>query len=260
MLPADLVELDVTGHVATVTLNRPDVLNAVSTPMYERVLEVFTGLDVASDVWCVVLRGRGRAFCVGADRAERATMTDQELRRRRALTPRVFDAIYHCGPPVIAQLHGYALGGGLELALACDLRVSADDAVLGLIETSMGSMPAGGGTQVLPRLVGPTLAKELVLTGRRFVAEEARSWGLLNRVVPASGLESVVAELAAAVTTVGPLANRQAKRALNLAFDVDVRAGVEAEAALYERLVTSRDRLEGVAAAKERRRPEFTGE
>ncbi|MFD0890148.1 enoyl-CoA hydratase/isomerase family protein, partial [Streptosporangium algeriense] len=186
------MDLRIVGHVATVTLDRPDVLNAVNTPTYRCLLQVFARIEDGADIRCVVVRGRGRAFSVGADRTERAGMTVDDLRRRRRLVPRVFSAMYHCSRPVIAQVHGYALGGGLELALSCDLVVAAEDAVMGLVETTLGSMPAGGGTQLLPRLVGIPRAKELIFTGRRFTGAEARQWGLVNHAVPAADLEATV--------------------------------------------------------------------
>ncbi|GAA3099940.1 putative enoyl-CoA hydratase/isomerase YngF [Streptosporangium carneum] len=253
------VDLRIAGHVATVTLDRPDVLNAVSTPMYRCLLATFAKIEDEADVRCVVVRGRGRAFSVGADRTERATMTVDDLRRRRRLVPRVFSAMYHCSRPVIAQVQGYALGGGLELALSCDLVVAAEDAVMGLVETTLGSMPAGGGTQLLPRLVGIPRAKELIFTGRRFTGAEARQWGLVNHAVPAADLEATVDALAAEISAAAPLAVAQAKRAIDLSSQLEIDSGVELEAELYERLLTSTDRLEGLAAAREGRPARFRG-
>ncbi|MFC3979465.1 enoyl-CoA hydratase/isomerase family protein [Streptosporangium jomthongense] len=253
------VDLRIEGHVATVTLDRPDVLNAVDTPTYRCLLAVFAKIEDGADIRCVVVRGRGRAFSVGADRTERAKMTDDDLRRRRRLVPRVFSAMYHCSRPVIAQVHGYALGGGLELALSCDLVVAAEDAVMGLVETTLGSMPAGGGTQLLPRLVGIPRAKELIFTGRRFTGAEARQWGLVNHAVPAADLETTVGALAAEISAAAPLAVAQAKRAIDLSTQLEIDSGVALEAELYERLLTSADRLEGLAAAREGRRANFRG-
>ncbi|MFF4991269.1 enoyl-CoA hydratase/isomerase family protein [Streptosporangium saharense] len=254
------MDLRIAGHVATVTLDRPDVLNAVSTPMYRCLLAVFAEIEDEADIRCVVVRGRGRAFSVGADRTERAGMTDDDLRGRRRLVPRVFSAMYHCSRPVIAQVHGYALGGGLELALSCDLVVAAEDAVMGLVETTLGSMPAGGGTQLLPRLVGIPRAKELIFTGRRFTGAEARQWGLVNHAVPAADLETTVGALADEISAAAPLAVAQAKRAIALSTQVEIDSGVALEAELYERLLTSTDRLEGLAAAREGRPARFQGQ
>ncbi|MFI0419208.1 enoyl-CoA hydratase/isomerase family protein [Spongiactinospora sp. 9N601] len=254
------MDLSIAGHIATVTLDRPDVLNAVNTPMYRCLLAVFAKIEDAADVRCVVVRGRGRAFSVGADRTERATMTDDELRRRRRLVPRVFSAMYHCSRPVIAQVHGYALGGGLELALSCDIVVATQDAVMGLVETTLGTMPAGGGTQLLPRLVGLSRAKELIFTGRRFTGAEARQWGLVNNAVPAADLDASVGALAAEISAAAPLAVAQAKRAIDLSTRLEIDSGVELEAELYNRLLTSTDRLEGLAAAREGRSARFRGQ
>ncbi|WP_028925000.1 enoyl-CoA hydratase/isomerase family protein [Pseudonocardia acaciae] len=255
----EVVELCVADRVATVTLDRPDVLNAVSTPVYERLLAIFGRIEASEEIRCVVLRGRGRAFCVGADRTERATMTDDALRYRRRLVPRVVAAMYHCTRPVLAQVHGYALGGGLELALSCDVVVAAEDTVMGLVETTLGTMPAGGGTQLLPRLVGAGRAKALIFTGRRFTGAQAREWGAVTEAVPPAELEPTVATLAGEIAAAAPLAVAQAKKAINMSARLELERGVEMEAALYERLLSSADRLEGLAAARERRPPRFRG-
>ncbi|MDF5753180.1 enoyl-CoA hydratase-related protein [Spongiactinospora sp. TRM90649] len=254
------VDLSIEGHVAYVTLDRPDVLNAVNSPMYRCLLGVFAKIEDAADVRCVVVRGRGRAFCVGADQTERAKMSVEDLQRRRRLVPRVFSAMYHCSRPVVAQVHGYALGGGLELALSCDIVVAAEDTVMGLIETTLGSMPGGGGTQLLPRLVGIPRAKELIFTGRRFTGVDARQWGLVSHAVPAADVEARVDALAAEISAAAPLAVVQAKRAIDLSTQLEIDSGVELEAELYKRLLTSTDRLEGLAAAREGRPPRFRGE
>lgn len=257
---ADLIEVTVTDRIATVAFNRPEVLNAVSTPVLERLAEVFGDLNDRSDVWCVVLRGNGRAFCVGADQKERPTMSQDAIRRRRRIAPLAFGAMRDCVHPVIAQVHGYALGGGLEMALGCDLIVAAEGTVMGLIETVRASIPAGGGTQLLPRLVGPARAKELIFTGRRFTAAEALSWGLANYVVPESELDATVRRLAREITAAAPISCSQAKRAINASMDMDVASGVRYEAALYERILTTDDRVEALDAYRERRTPVFRGQ
>lgn len=253
------IVFEVEDHLATVTFNRPEVLNAVTTPMLERLVEVFERIDDDPAVWCVVLKGNGRAFCVGADMKERQAMSADDVRRRRRIAPRAFGAMRHCQHPVIGQVHGYALGGGLELALGCDIVVAAEGSVLGLVETRVGAIPAGGGTQLLPRLVGVPRAKELIFTGRRFTATEALGWGMINRVVPPEDLEGAIAGLAEEILQSAPIANVQAKRAINMSLDLDLRSGIEAEAALYERTLTSADRAEAVRAFADKRPPSFTG-
>jgi enoyl-CoA hydratase len=257
---ADLIIMEVADHVATVTFNRPDALNAATTPFFRRLVGVFDEINEDPDIWCVVVRGAGRAFCVGADQKERGAMSLQDLRNRRRLSPQAFSAMRNCVRPVIGQVHGYALGGGLELALGCDIVVAAEGTAMGLIESRLASIPAGGGTQILPRLVGVPRAKELIFTGRRFTAEEALGWGMISYVVPGEALESTVRALALEIATAAPVSNVQAKRAINMSMDLSVANGFEVEAALYERILSTTDRAEGAAAHREGRAPSFRGE
>lgn len=255
----DLLEVDVTDHVATVWLNRADKMNALSMGMLDAIVDVFERLSDDLDVFSVVLRGRGRAFCTGADTTERPGMSPDQVRRRRRIAPRAFSAARVCTKPVVAYVHGFALGSGMELAMSCDLIVAAEDAKLGLIETVRGSIPAGGGTQVLPRLIGEQRAKELILTGRRFVAADIADWGLFNYVLPETEAEAKVYELAREIAAAAPIATAQAKRAIVTSGDVDLATGFQVEAALYERTLTSTDRAEALQAFKERRPAVFTG-
>jgi len=255
----DPVELLVEGHVAWMTLNRPDAMNACTTPLLERITALFDELEERADVRCVVLRGRGRAFCVGADIAERQGMSLDAQRRRRRIAPAAFGAMRRYSRPVIAQVHGYAIGSGLELAMGCDLIVAAAGTVMCLPETAKASIPAGGGTQTLPRLVGAARAKELIFTSRRFTAEEAERWGMVNHVVPAEGLDAQVAALCAEIVAVSPVSCMQAKRAIDRGLSMTVEDGLQLEAELYERVLTSEDRLEAFRAAAEKRQPAYVG-
>lgn len=255
------VELSVEAHIAHVAFNRPEVLNAVNIPTHLRLIEVFEEIDGDPTIRCVVLKGHGRAFCVGADQKERPGLSLADLRERRRISPRAFAAMRRCTRPVIAQVHGYALGSGLEMAMGCDLMVSAQGTVLGLIETQRGAIPAGGGTQLLPRLVGEMRARELIFTGRKFTAEEALTWGLGNYVVPAAELEGKVMSLAREIAAAAPVSVIQAKEAINLALEMSgLSAGLRAETALFERTLTTSDRLEAVASYREKRPPAFRGE
>lgn len=256
---SDVLQVTVAGHVATVTLNRPDALNAVTTPLLEDLTRVFAELEDDLAVRCVVLRGNGRAFCVGADIEERRSMSLDAQRRRRRIAPHAFGAMRRFSRPVIAQVHGYAIGSGLELALGCDLTVAAAGTVMSLPETAKASIPAGGGTQTLARLVGVARAKELIFTSRRFSAEDGERWGLLNHAVPADELAAKVAALAAEIVAVSPVSCVQAKRAIDLGIEMTVETGIQFEAALYERVLTSDDRREAFAAAAEKRRPVYSG-
>lgn len=256
----DLVTLDVDAHIGIVTFNRPHALNASTTPLFQRLIRVFDEINDDPEIWCVVLRGAGRAFSVGADQKERATMSLSDLRNRRRISPQAFSAMRNCVRPVIGQIHGYALGGGMELALGCDIVIAAEGTVMGLIESRLASIPAGGGTQILPRLIGVPRAKELIFTGRKFTAGEALGWGMISYVVPADELEDKVMDLAREIASAAPVSNVQAKRAINMSMDLGVATGFEVEAALYERVLSTTDRAEGAAAHREKRTPHFTGE
>lgn len=256
----DLIEITVTGPIAYVAFNRPEVLNAVTTALHRRLITAFDEIAELPEIRCVVLRGNGRAFCVGADQKERPSMTAQDIRERRRISPDAFAVMRRCTRPVIAEVHGYAFGSGLEMALGCDLIVAAEGTIFGLIETLRGAIPAGGGTQLLPRLVGLMRARELIFTGRRFTAEEAAAWGMLNEVVPAAELSSRVVALAEQICAAAPISNIQAKEAVNLSLETGLGSGLRMETALFERTVTTADRLEAVAAYQEGRQPVFKGE
>jgi enoyl-CoA hydratase/carnithine racemase len=253
-------EVRLDDSIARVAFNRPEVLNAVNMEILLNITPLFEQLSNDSHVRCVVLSGNGRAFSVGADHKERPTMSLDEVRHRRRIAPRAFAAMRNCVHPVIAQVHGWALGSGLELALGCDIVVMAETAVLGLIETVRASIPAGGGTQLLPRIVGLQRAKELILTGRRFTAAEAADWGIANYVVPVEELEARVTGLAREITAAAPISCQQAKRAINATLSMDLTSGIEYEAALYERILGSADRAEALAAYQEERPSVFMGE
>lgn len=253
------IEIAVEGHVATVALNRPDALNACTTPMFETLIDLFADIEDDPDVRCVILRGNGRAFCVGADVKERAGMSLDDVRRRRRIAPLAFGAMRRFTRPVIAQVHGFAIGSGLELALGCDLIVAATDTVMSLPETSKASIPAGGGTQTLARRIGVARAKELIFTSRRFTAADAERWGLLNYAAPLDELDARVRSLAAEISAAAPISCVQAKRAIDIGLDVDLTSGLQLEAALYERVLTAEDRLEAQRAVAEKRKPRYAG-
>jgi enoyl-CoA hydratase/carnithine racemase len=253
------LEVEITDHLARVSFNRPEVLNALNMEMVLGLSDIFESLSADPSVRCVILRGNGRAFSVGADHKERPNMTLDEVRYRRRIAPRAFGAMRACVHPVIAQVHGYALGSGFELALGCDIVVMADSTVLGLIETVRGSIPAGGGTQLLARTVGVHRANELILTGRRFAAAEAQAWGIANYVVPEDQLEATVNGLAEEILRAAPLSCQQAKRAIRASMELGLAAGIDYEAALYERILTTEDRQEALTAYTEKRPAEFKG-
>jgi enoyl-CoA hydratase/carnithine racemase len=210
---------------------------------------------------CAIITGAGeKAFSAGADLKERRGMSLDETREYVHLIRTTFDAVAHLPFPTIAAANGVAFGGGMELMLACDLRVLVEQARVGLTETSVGILPGAGGTQRLPRLVGVTRAKELIFSARRVDSEEALQLGLVNRVVPAKELLPAAREMAAQITAQAPLAVRAAKHAIDTGLDAGIAAGLEIEASAYALLLPTRDRLEGLQAFAEKRPPKYRGE
>ena len=253
-----LVRVEVADRVATVTLNRPEALNAISTELAVALAEAVEPLATDPGVRAVVLTGAGeRAFCVGADLKQRAGFDDHGWFVQREAFRRGFAAVRRCPLPTVAAVAGFALGGGTELALACDLVVAADDAIFGLPEVRLGLVPAGGGTQLLVRRAGRSVAKDLVLTGRRVGAEEAQRLGLADRVVPAGQALAAATALAAEIAANAPTAVRMAKWALEVGADLSQEAAMEVEDQAWRRAVLSDDRREGIAAWVEKRDPDW---
>ena len=244
----DVVTLEIDGRIAIVAFNRPEVLNACNMAVFFKLIEIFNQINDSDEIWCVILKGNGRAFCVGADQKERKTMTLDDIRRRRRISPQVFAAMRACSKPVIAQVHGFAIGGGLEMAMGCDIILAADDTSMGLIEVLRGSIPAGGGTQLLPRLIGIQRAKELIFTGQKFTGAQAAEWGLVAHAYPADELEQRTRALADLIVQAAPISVQQAKKAINMSMDLDLGNGILAEAALYERAMNTKDRETAVKA------------
>jgi len=250
------VSRDKTTGIATITLDVPEKLNRVSMPARDQLAGVFAALGTDDAVRVIVLRGAGeRAFTAGGDVPGFMTRTPEELSH---LAKNVA-AAERCPKPVVASLHGFTFGVGLELALACDLRVAADDTVLGLPEITLGMIPGSGGTQRLVHLVGLSRAKDAILRGRRIPAAEALQWGLVAEVVPRPDLEARTTEIALELAAKAPLALRMAKRVLNLANDTPLHAGLELEGLAYGLLRSTDDFAEGVAAFTEGRPPNYVG-
>jgi enoyl-CoA hydratase/carnithine racemase len=255
-----LVEGRLENHVAVVTLNRPEALNALSGEMADQLAGTLLQAAANPDAWVVVVAASGeKAFCVGADLKERNRLDDAGWMHNRILMRAMFDSLRSLPQPIIASVFGYALGGGLELALGCDLVVAARDAVLGLPEVTVGIVPGGGGTQLLARKVGVGRAKELIFTGRRITGEEAFEMGLVNRVVDRNALQSVTMELAGQICKASPVAVREAKAALDRGFGLPLADAIEVEDLAWRRNVVSDDRREGVAAFNEKREPKWQG-
>jgi 2-oxoglutaroyl-CoA hydrolase len=249
------VDRDEGRGVATITLDVPDKLNRVSMRARDQLARVFDELGADERVRAIVLTGAGRAFTAGGDiagflRAEPETLS--RLAWNVAAPER-------CPKPVIAKLRGYAFGVGLELALACDFRVAADDVELALPEVKLGMIPGSGGTQRLARLIGLGRAKDLIMRGRRIAAQEALALGLVSEVVSPDELDAAVARLVDELAALSPLALAMAKRVLNHAYDGPLGLGLEVEGLAYGLLRTTHDFREGVEAFGEKRPPRFEG-
>ena len=250
----------VAEHVATVTLNRPDVHNAMNEAMRRDLTRCFDAIAVDDGVKVVVVTGAGeRAFSAGADIREfvEPLVPVRFREQRRRLDFR--QAMDRCWQPIIAAVNGFALGGGLELALACDIRIAAAGATLGLTEVNLGIIPGGGGTQRLPRLVGRGKALELILTGARIPADEALRIGLVERVVPGGEAVKAATELARSMAAKAPVALRYAKEAVVKGLELPLADGLRLEGDLSTLLRTTEDRLEGAKAFLEKRAPRWTG-
>ena len=257
----ELVSCEREGDLAWITIEREAVMNCLSFPTLRRLRSLCAELREDLALRCILFTGRGEvAFCAGADLKERRTMPAERVphfvRNIRAL----MDDVGALPQPTVAVVNGFALGGGTELALACDLRVASTLAQFGLPETSLAIIPAAGGTQRLPRLIGKGRAKDLILTARRIGAEEAERIGLVNRVAPPIGLRACALELAGAIAANGPLATRAAKAAIDQGCELPIAEGLEVEARCYERVLPTRDRLEALAAFAEKRKPVYQGE
>ncbi|MEV0036616.1 enoyl-CoA hydratase-related protein [Streptomyces sp. NPDC050804] len=249
------------GHVAELVLDRPKAMNAVSTEMARSIAAACTALAADGSVRTTVLTStHARAFCVGADLKERNSLSDAELVRQRPLARAAYTGVLELPMPVVAAVHGFALGGGFELALACDLIVADRTAVLALPEVSVGVIPGGGGTQLLPRRVGAARAAELIFTARRVEAAEAERLGLVDLLVDEGADRDEALALAERVAANSPVGLRAAKRALRLGHGLDLRAGLEVEDAAWRSVAFSGDRAEGVAAFNEKRKPQWPGE
>lgn len=246
--------------IAIITLNRPEAANAMSKQLLNDFREILQNLKDDGGIRAVILTGAGeKAFCAGADLKERKGMSENEARQAVRLIAETVNEVSSFPQPVIAALNGAAFGGGLELALACDLRIGSLDAKLGLTEASLGIIPGAGGTQRLPRLIGPGKAKELIYTAKRLTAGEAESIGLLEYAVPATLLHETALKLAAEIARNAPLALLQSKVAINKGLEVDLETGLKIEELAYSALIPTQDRLEGLKAFAEKRQPVFAG-
>ncbi|MEK4406532.1 enoyl-CoA hydratase-related protein [Sporosarcina sp. FSL K6-6792] len=248
------------GNLAFVALNRPGAMNAFNYDMLVELGQITESIRINPDIRVVIFTGSGdRAFSVGADLKERKTLTDLQVKRNLYKIGEVFSAIENLPQPTIAMMNGFAFGGGMELALACDFRIAADTALMGLTETGLAIIPGAGGTQRLPRLIGEAKALELILTARRMLAAEAYSYGVLTKIATPENLVQETADFADSILANGPIALQQAKFAIKHGMNVDLQTGLAIERKAYELTIPTEDRIEALNAFSEKRKPVFKG-
>lgn len=263
-----VLKIDKDNQITFLILNRPKVMNALSTELLKAILSACEQISLDAETRVAVITGSGtKVFCAGADLAERKGMSEGQVIDYLNLIQKTMLAIECLPQPVIAAINGSAFGGGTELALACDLRVMTEEAVLRLTEVRLGIIPGAGGTQRLPRLIGKSRAKDIILSARAVAAREALDIGLVHKVVPAASandaehgeLLNQVRLWAREIAMAAPLSLKAAKWAIDQGFDRDLNAGLALETKAYIQLLSTKDRLEGLAAFAEKREPVYTG-
>jgi enoyl-CoA hydratase/carnithine racemase len=255
-----LLLVEESAGIATLTLNRPEVMNSLNFTLLRALRDQIESFRFRRDLRVIIITGSGeKAFCSGADLKERATLNPDQVREYIYTIRNLFTSIEELNKPVIAAVNGIALGGGTELALASDIRIAASNASMGLTETRLAIIPGAGGTQRLPRLIGKGKAKELIFTGRRVDAREALDIGLVNIVCELEDLLEECRKMAAMICETGPVAIEQAKYAINYGLETDIHTGLAIESNAYWVCIPTEDRLEGLAAFKEKRKPVYKG-
>ena len=246
--------------IATITINRPQALNAMNTDTIPEFLSCLEDAEKDEDVRVIVITGAGeKAFCAGLDLKSVRDISVLRALETSRLGQKLTLAVEELGKPVIAAINGYALGGGLELAMACDIRIASENARVGQTELNVGLIPGWGGTQRLPRFVGKGMAKELAFTGKMIDAKTAEKIGLINMVVPPENLKSAVEELAKVIMSKPPIAIKLIKELINKSVETDLRTGLVHEAEAFGILSSTEDYREGVSAFIEKRKPEYKG-
>ncbi len=248
-------------HILIVTLNRPASRNAINSEMMRELRDLWQDIFVHHEqIRCIILTGSESAFCAGADLKERNNLSLDVWRAQHAVFEQAILAMLDCPVPIIAAVNGPAFGGGLELILASDFAYAVETATFAQSEVKLGIMPAALGTQHLPRACGLARAKELAFTGTVFSAQEAFTWGMVNKIFKQEKLMDEVLNTAMQICTNAPLAIRQVKKSLNMSQQVDIKTGFAFEIEAYNRLLPTKDRVEGIRAFNEKRKPEFVGE
>jgi enoyl-CoA hydratase/carnithine racemase len=248
------------GNITIIQLQRPEVYHALNRPLLHQLVRYLDEIK-QDDTRVVIITSIGeKAFCAGADLKERQTMCEEEVRSYLTLIRQTFFKLENLSCPVIAAIEGIAFGGGMELALACDFRIAGKGALFALPETSLGIIPGAGGTQRLSRIAGITVAKELIYTANRISAETAYQLGIVSKVTRTGEALKEALNMAEQIAKNAPLAVRQAKMAIQEGYPLEIGLAMEKEAYAYEHLIASRDRLEGLQAFQEKRKPQFRGE
>ena len=249
-------------HVLQITLNRPEAANAFNTQMARDLYTLFEEIALdAGDTRCIILTGSGeRAFCAGGDLKERKGMSDEAWGKQHLVYERMVRAVLDCPTPIIGAINGAAYGGGCEITAAADFVYASNNAKFALTETSLGIIPGAAGTQTLARAMGERRAKELILSARPFTAQQAEQWGLVNAVYPLAELLPAALQTAQRIAGNAPIAVKQAKQSIHRGLQMSLRDGMAFEIEAYNRTVPTQDRLEGVLAFNEKRKPEFKGQ
>jgi len=250
---------EVKEKIGYVTINRPDALNALNTEVLSELTDVFNRIDKDENVGIAIVTGMGRAFVAGADIAQMRDLNGIEGRDMTIQGQEVMNLIESINKPVIAAVNGFALGGGCELSMACDIRIASEKAKFGQPEVNLGIIPGYGGTQRLPRLVGKGMAKYLIYSAEMIDAEEAYRIGLVQKVVPAESLIEEAEKVAKTILSKAPIAIKMAKVAINNGLNTDLKTGVQLEAEAYTSTFVSEDRVEGMSAFLEKRAANFEG-
>jgi enoyl-CoA hydratase/carnithine racemase len=256
----DLLIKEEKNQAVILTLNRPAVMNCLNFDLLYALRDEIDALQFSDTIRSVVITGAGeKAFCAGADLKERTTLTQDQVKQFIVTIRNLLTAIQNLKMPVISAVNGIALGGGTEIALASDIRIASDTAVMGLTETRLAIIPGGGGTQRLPRIIGVAKAKELIFTGRRVDAKEALDIGLVNATAPPEKLMATCLDMAAMIAETGPIAVEMAKYAIDKGIETDLATGLAIESNAYRVTIPTQDRIEGLTAFREKRKPVYQG-
>ncbi|GAB4421628.1 MAG: enoyl-CoA hydratase [Anaerolineales bacterium] len=246
------------GRVGLIVLNRPEAMNALNPVILGELMEVLEAFDADENIGAMVVAGSEKVFAAGADIKEMASASEEEMRQSPFIG--LFGRIRQITKPVIAAVSGWALGGGCELAMSCDMIIASEKAKFGQPEITIGVIPGAGGTQRLARAVGKSIAMEMVLNNRTLSAQEALGYGLVNRVVPVEAFLDEALKLAEEIAARAPLAVRAGKQAVNAAFETSLSDGLDVEMDLFYKLFSTQDQKEGMAAFIEKRKPEWRGQ